>query len=189
MKNIVLFGAPGSGKGTQSEFIIEKYGFQHISTGDALRAEIKKGSELGNIAKQYIDEGKLLPDDLIVKLLASVYDASLPCSGMIFDGFPRTIPQAEALNEMLAERGTQLDAMIELSVPEEELIARLINRGKISGRTDDNEITIRQRLEVYNNQTKPLADWYESRNKRHAINGSGSMEEIFANICKVIDSL
>ena len=189
MKNIVLFGAPGSGKGTQSELLIEKYGFKHISTGDALRAEIKQGTELGKIAQGFINDGKLLPDDLIIKLLASVYDSMLPCEGIIFDGFPRTIPQAEALNEMLKERGETLSAMIELDVPEEELITRLILRGKSSGRADDNEATIRQRLEVYKQQTRPVSDWYEKEGSRHAIKGIGSLESILADICKVVDAL
>ncbi|MBR1889170.1 MAG: adenylate kinase [Alloprevotella sp.] len=189
MKNIVLFGAPGSGKGTQSELLIEKYGFKHISTGDALRAEIKQGTELGKIAQGFISQGKLLPDELIIQLLASVYDALPDCEGVIFDGFPRTIPQAEALAQMLEERGKRVDAMIELAVPEEELIARLINRGKVSGRSDDNEETIRQRLEVYKAQTLPLSNWYEKAGCRFPIKGIGTLEDIFADISKVIDAL
>lgn len=129
MKNIVIFGAPGAGKGTQSDKLIEKYGLGHISTGDVLRNEIKNGTELGQTAKGYIDNGQLIPDDLMVSILASVYDGfGKEHAGVIFDGFPRTIPQAEALKKMLAERGHQIDAMIELSVPEDELMARLLNR-------------------------------------------------------------
>ena len=148
MKNIVIFGAPGAGKGTQSDKLIEKYGLGHISTGDVLRNEIKNGTELGQTAKGYIDNGQLIPDDLMVSILASVYDGfGKEHAGVIFDGFPRTIPQAEALKKMLAERGHQIDAMIELSVPEDELMARLLNRGKLTGRSDDNEETIKKRLE------------------------------------------
>ena len=130
MKNIVIFGAPGSGKGTQSDKMIEKYGLNHISTGDVLRAEIKKGSELGKTAASFIDQGQLIPDDLMVSILASVYDSFGDHKGVIFDGFPRTIPQAEALKKMLDERGDKVAAMIELDVPEEELMKRLLLRGQ-----------------------------------------------------------
>ena len=162
MKNIVIFGAPGSGKGTQSDLLVKKYGFKHISTGDVLRAEIKNGTELGNTAKGFIDNGQLIPDSLMIDILASVYDSLCPCEGVIFDGFPRTIPQAEALKEMLAKRGTEVSGMLELDVPNEMLIERLVNRGKTSGRADDNEETIRKRLDVYNNQTAPVIEWYEN---------------------------
>lgn len=190
MKNIVIFGAPGSGKGTQSEKLIDKYGLGHISTGDVLRAEIKKGSELGKTAKTYIDKGQLIPDELMVSILASVYDSfGTDHPGVIFDGFPRTIPQAEALKEMLAKRGHSIAAMIELGVPEDELMKRLINRGKLSGRSDDNEATIAKRLAVYHSQTAPLIEWYKKENLHHHINGLGDMERIFADICAVIDSL
>ena len=138
MKNIVIFGAPGSGKGTQSDKMIAKYGFEHISTGDVLRNEIKNGTELGTTAKEYIDNGQLIPDELMIDILASVYDKfGKEHKGVIFDGFPRTIPQAEALKTMLAERGHEVAAMIELDVPEEELMKRLVLRGQQSGRTDE----------------------------------------------------
>ena len=190
MKNIVIFGAPGSGKGTQSDKMIAKYGFKHISTGDVLRNEIKNGTELGKTAKGYIDNGQLIPDDLMVNILASVYDSfGKEHEGVIFDGFPRTIPQAEALKKMLAERGHKVAAMIELDVPEDELMKRLILRGKQSGRSDDNEDTIKKRLTVYHNQTAPLIDWYEKEDIHHHINGLGDLDRIFADICKVIDSL
>uniref|UniRef100_UPI004029AD2C adenylate kinase n=1 Tax=Prevotella sp. TaxID=59823 RepID=UPI004029AD2C len=190
MKNIVIFGAPGSGKGTQSDKMIAKYGFKHISTGDVLRNEIKNGTELGKTAKGYIDNGQLIPDDLMVNILASVYDSfGKEHVGVIFDGFPRTIPQAEALKKMLAERGHKVAAMIELDVPEDELMKRLILRGKQSGRSDDNEDTIKKRLTVYHNQTAPLIDWYEKEGIHHHINGLGDLDRIFADICKVIDSL
>ena len=189
MKNIVIFGAPGSGKGTQSALLVEKYGFKHISTGDVLRAEIKKGSELGKTAQGFIDNGQLIPDDLMISILAGVYDALCPCEGVIFDGFPRTVPQAEALKKMLAERGTEVAAMLELNVPDEMLMERLINRGKTSGRADDNEETIRKRLSVYNTQTAPLIAWYEAEGKRNTVKGYGPLEEINAALCQVIDAL
>lgn len=190
MKNIVIFGAPGAGKGTQSDKLIEKYGLGHISTGDVLRKEIKNGTELGQTAKGYIDNGQLIPDDLMVSILASVYDGfGKEHAGVIFDGFPRTIPQAEALKKMLAERGHQIDAMIELSVPEDELMARLLNRGKLTGRSDDNEETIKKRLDVYHNQTAPLIDWYENEGIHHHVEGLGTVDEIFGRICAVVDVL
>ena len=187
MKNIVIFGAPGSGKGTQSDLLVKKYGFKHISTGDVLRAEIKNGTELGNTAKGFIDDDQPIPDSLMIDILASVYDSLCPCEGVIFDGFPRTIPQAEALKEMLAKRGTEVSGMLELDVPNEMLIERLVNRGKTSGCADDNEETIRKRLDVYNNQTAPLIEWYEKEGKRHAVKGYGELEEINAALCAVID--
>lgn len=190
MKNIVIFGAPGAGKGTQSDKLIEKYGLGHISTGDVLRNEIKNGTELGQTAKGYIDNGQLIPDDLMVTILASVYDGfGKEHAGVIFDGFPRTIPQAEALKKMLAERGHQVAAMIELSVPEDELMARLLNRGKLTGRSDDNEETIKKRLDVYHSQTAPLIDWYENEGIHHHVEGLGTVDEIFDRICAVVDVL
>lgn len=190
MKNIVIFGAPGAGKGTQSDKMIEKYGFGHISTGDVLRDQIKKGTELGKTAKGYIDNGQLIPDDLMVSILADVYDSyGDNHNGVIFDGFPRTIPQAEALKKMLADRGHKVAAMIELHVPEAELMERLINRGKISGRSDDNEDTIKKRLNVYHSQTAPLCDWYYKEGVHHVVDGLGDVDRIFDDICKIIDSL
>ena len=190
MKNIVIFGAPGSGKGTQSDKLIEKYGLQHISTGDVLRAEIKNGTELGRTAKQYIDQGQLIPDELMVSILASVYDGfGRGHKGVIFDGFPRTIPQAEALKAMLAERGDKVAAMIELEVPEDELMKRLLLRGKLSGRADDNEETIKKRLVVYHQQTQPLIEWYKKEGVHHHIDGLGELDHIFQDICAVVDNI
>ena len=190
MKNIVIFGAPGSGKGTQSELIIKKYGLNHISTGDVLRAEIKNGTELGKTAKSYIDKGQLIPDDLMVSILASVYDSfGKDHKGVIFDGFPRTIAQAEALKQMLDKRGHKIAAMIELDVPEDELMTRLIKRGKESGRSDDNAETIKKRLDVYHNQTSPLIEWYKNEGVHNHINGLGELDRIFADICAVIDAI
>lgn len=190
MKNIVIFGAPGSGKGTQSDLIIKKYGLEHISTGDVLRNEIKNETELGKTAKEYIDKGQLIPDELMVNILASVYDSfGKEHQGVIFDGFPRTIPQAEALKEMLSERGHKVAAMIELDVPEDELMTRLVKRGKESGRSDDNEETIKKRLDVYHNQTAPLIEWYKNEGIHHHIDGLGKLDRIFGDISAVIDTL
>ena len=186
MLNIVIFGAPGSGKGTQSERIVEKYGINHISTGDVLRAEIKNGTELGKTAKGYIDQGQLIPDELMIDILGSVFDSFKDSKGVIFDGFPRTIAQAEALKKMLAERGQDVSVMVDLDVPEEELMVRLIKRGKDSGRADDNEETIKKRLHVYHSQTAPLIDWYKNEKKYQHINGLGTMEGIFAEILSLI---
>ena len=189
MLNIVIFGAPGSGKGTQSERIVEKYGINHISTGDVLRAEIKNGTELGKTAKGYIDQGQLIPDELMIDILASVFDSFKDSKGVIFDGFPRTIAQAEALKKRLAERGQDVSVMVDLDVPEEELMVRLNKRGKDSGRADDNEETIKKRLHVYHSQTAPLIDWYKNEKKYQHINGLGTMEGIFAEICEAVDKL
>lgn len=189
MLNIVIFGAPGSGKGTQSERIVEKYGINHISTGDVLRAEIKNGTELGKTVKGYIDQGQLIPDELMIDILASVFDSFKDSKGVIFDGFPRTIAQAEALKKMLAERGQDVSVMLDLEVPEDELMVRLIKRGKDSGRADDNEETIKKRLHVYHSQTSPLIDWYKNEKKYQHINGLGTMDGIFADICEAVDKL
>ena len=189
MINIVIFGAPGSGKGTQSDKIVEKYGFKHISTGDVLRGEIKKESELGSTAKRYIDKGQLIPDSLMIDILAKVYDGLCPCEGVIFDGFPRTVPQAESLSQLLKERNTEVSAMIDLEVDNEILIERLLLRGKTSGRADDNEATIKKRLEVYDKQTSPLIEWYKAAGKYRHVKGTGELETIFGDICKIIDTL
>ena len=190
MKNIVIFGAPGSGKGTQSDLMIQHYGLEHISTGDVLRSEIKKGTELGKLAASYIDGGNLIPNDLMISILAKVYDGyGRGHKGVIFDGYPRTITQAEALEKMLNERGDRVAAMIELDVPEDELMQRLIKRGKESGRADDNEETIKKRLVIYHQQTQPLIEWYKNEGLHHHINGHGTLERIFSDIRKVIDNL
>lgn len=189
MLNIVIFGAPGSGKGTQSERIVEKFGINHISTGDVLRAEIKKGTELGKTAKGYIDQGQLLPDELIIDILASTLDSFKESKGVIFDGFPRTIAQAEALKKMLAERGQEVSVMLDLDVPEEELMTRLIKRGQESGRADDNEETIKKRLVVYHSQTAPLIDWYKNEGKYQHIHGLDTMDAIFADIVAAVEKL
>ncbi|WP_303027145.1 adenylate kinase [Duncaniella muris] len=189
MFNLVIFGAPGSGKGTQSEKLIDRYGLTHISTGDVLRKEIAAGSELGKIADSYISKGQLIPDDLMVDILASEFDRLRPQSkGFIFDGFPRTIPQAEALKKMLEERGEEVHSVIGLEVADEELMERLIKRGAESGRSDDNPETIGNRLKVYHSTTSPLRDYYTAEGTYRAIQGSGRVDEIFSRITEAIES-
>ena len=187
MFNIVIFGAPGSGKGTQSKMIVERYGFDYISTGDMLRQAIRQGNELGKTAKEYIDRGQLVPDDLIVRLIADFLDDKRGSKGVIFDGFPRTIKQAEALKTMLNERGTDIHILLDLQVEDDELVARLLERGKISGRSDDNPETIKSRLDVYHTQTAPLATYYIGEGKHVAIKGVGQIEDIFERIAEAID--
>ena len=190
MLNIVIFGAPGSGKGTQSDKIIAEYGVEHISTGDVLRGEIKAGTELGKTASAYINEGKLVPDSLIIDMLAATLDAKgKDIKGVIFDGFPRTIAQAEALNEMLAKRGQQVSTVIGLEVDDAELIKRIIARGATSGRADDNEETAKKRLDTYYSQTLPLKDFYIKEGKYAKINGVGTIDGIFADIKKALDAV
>ncbi|KAA6327835.1 adenylate kinase [termite gut metagenome] len=182
MLNIVIFGAPGSGKGTQSERIVERFGVNHISTGDVLRTEIKNDTELGKTAQKYISQGQLIPDALMIDILAKVFDGFKDGKGVIFDGFPRTIAQAEALKVMLAERKQEVSIMFDLDVLEEELMTRLIKRGQESGRSDDNEETIKKRLSVYHSQTAPLIEWYKKEGIYKHIKGSGTMDEITAKI-------
>jgi adenylate kinase len=184
MLNIVIFGAPGSGKGTQSDNLISYYKLHHISTGEVLRDNISRGTELGKIADTYISKGQLIPDELMIKVLEDVLDANpeLTSAGVIFDGFPRTVPQAKALKEMLAARGTKVHAVIGLEVEEDELVRRMINRGIQTGRADDNLDTIKNRLQVYHSQTSPLRDYYIAEGKYHAINGNGAVEKIFEDI-------
>ena len=187
MLNIIIFGAPGSGKGTQSDLIKKNYNLTHISTGEVLRQEIKKRTELGIIAEKYIDKGQLLPDELICKILDSVLDSIKDSSGVIFDGFPRTIPQAEALEKILEKRGKKLSLLLDLQVEDKELVERLIERGKISGRADDNEETIQSRLKIYHSQTAPLANYYKEKGKHSAIKGTGTIEETYSHIREAID--
>ena len=191
MLNIVIFGAPGSGKGTQSENLIKHYELFHISTGDVLRDHIKRGTELGKTAKQYIDQGQLIPDELMIGILAQVIDDNKEAAqnGVIFDGFPRTIPQAEALETLLNERGTSVSAVVGLEVPEQELIDRLVKRGQMSGRSDDNEETIKKRLAVYHNQTSPLQEFYKEKGLYKAIKGTGTTDGIFEDIKAAIDAI
>lgn len=189
MKNIIIFGAPGSGKGTYSDMIVEKYGMGHISTGDVLRAEIKNETELGKVAQGYISQGQLIPDDLMIDILAKVYDELPAGKGVIFDGFPRTIAQAEALKKMLAERGHDMGIMVELIVEEDVLMARLLNRAIEQGRADDNEETIKKRFAVYHSQTAPLSEWFEKEGMRNTFlwAENPSKEAMIEAIYKVID--
>lgn len=188
MFNIVVFGAPGSGKGTQSEKLIEKYGIHHISTGEVLRQHIKNDTPHGKIASEYISKGMLIPDDLMFDILRHELDSNpVTEAGVIFDGFPRTIPQAIALNEMLAKRGQQVDAVVGLEVADDELMERMIKRGKETGRADDTPETIANRLKVYHTQTQPLRDFYMKEGKYHAIPGSGDIEGIFSKITDALD--
>ncbi len=188
MLNLVLFGAPGSGKGTQSEKLIEKYGLHHISTGEVLRKQIKEGTELGKIADSYISKGHLIPDSLMIDILRQeLKNDAAGKKGVIFDGFPRTIPQAEALEEMLRENGSQLTGVIGLEVPEEELVARMLKRGAETGRADDNIDTILNRLHVYHTQTEPLKEHYQGKGAYIQINGLGDTDRIFADISDNIE--
>lgn len=191
MKNIVIFGAPGSGKGTQSDKIIAEFGVAHISTGDVLRSEINAQTELGKIASGYIQDGKLVPDSLIIDMLAKKLDKLVKeittsegnvLPGVIFDGFPRTIAQAEALDNMLEERGEKVNVVIGLEVDDEELIKRIVERGKTSGRADDNAETAKKRLETYYGQTLPLKEFYEKQGKYVKIKGVGTIDDIYADI-------
>ena len=187
MINIILCGAPGSGKGTQSALISEEYGLQHLSTGDVLRAEIATGSELGKKINSLISEGNLVPDEMMYGVIDN-YLASLPadCKGTIFDGYPRTVAQAEALTELLKKYGMEA-IMIDLMVDEQLLIQRLIERGKVSGREDDNLNTIRHRIAVYHNQTEPIAHYYLHNGNYEAVNGNHTMEDVFLQIERIIN--
>jgi adenylate kinase len=187
MLNIIIFGAPGSGKGTYSAKLVEKYGFAHISTGDVLRGEISKGTELGKIAKSYTEKGHLIPDELMTDILASTYDAMDKKAGVIFDGFPRTIAQAEALKKMLTERGASMGMMIELVVEEDELMARLLKRAVEQGRSDDNEETIKNRFNVYKTQTSPLIEWFEKEGIRNTFTYKGTMEQMLSEIYAAVE--
>ena len=189
MLNLVIFGAPGSGKGTQSEILIEQYGLDHISTGDILRGEIKAGSELGKAAKGYIDAGQLVPDGLIIDMIEKVLGERKPKKGIILDGFPRTVAQAEVLDALFAKLGTRVHAVLDLQVEEAELIDRLLKRGQESGRSDDNLETIQKRLGVYHAQTAPIAAHYAQQGVHHAIQGSGAISDITARIARVLDTL
>jgi len=189
MFNLILFGPPGSGKGTQSEKLIEKYGLKHISTGDLLRSEIANQTPLGLEAKKVMDKGELVPDEVVIGMISSVIDHNENVKGFLFDGFPRTAAQAEALDKLLELKKAPIAVMLALEVGEEELVKRLMKRGETSGRSDDtNENVIRARIVEYLSKTTAVADYYKQFNKVVMIKGEGSIDDIFGNLCAEIDS-
>ncbi len=190
MLNIVLFGPPGAGKGTQSDKIIDRYDLTHLSTGDLFRKHLTEGTDLGLLAKKYMDEGNLVPDEVVIRMVELKINANTDTKGFIFDGFPRTVNQARALDRLLEEKGKPISGMILLEVDEEELKKRIMLRGKTSGRTDDqDEEKINNRIKVYQEETLPVANYYDAQGKLNKVNGVGSIDEIFNNICEVIDRL
>ena len=189
MLNLVIFGAPGSGKGTQSEKLIDRYHLHHISPGEFLRDHIARGTELGRTADSYISQGQLIPDELMLRVLEHELDNNpdKTAEGVIFDGFPRTIPQALALKDMMKRRGQKIHAVIGLEVPEDQLMERMVLRGKESGRSDDNPGTIRKRLAVYHKQTQPLRDYYVGEGVYVPIKGDGTIDQVFERVIAALD--
>ncbi len=190
MLNIVLFGPPGAGKGTQAEKLISKYQLVHLSTGDILRAELANETTLGKEAKKFMEKGELVPDEVVIKMIGSKLDKNLNAKGFIFDGFPRTTAQAEALDDLLEKRRTPITIMLALEVEKAELIKRLLNRGKESGRADDqDESIIENRIKVYNKETAPVIDHYKEQGKFKSVKGMGSIDEIFDRLTSTIDEV
>ncbi len=188
MFNLILFGPPGSGKGTQSEKLVEKYGLIHLSTGNLLRKEIADKTPLGLEAKSFIDKGQLVPDEVVIGMVDSYFDQHPGAKGFLFDGFPRTVAQANALDRLLELKKTGIAAVLALDVSEEELVKRLLNRGKTSGRSDDtDEAVIRKRFSVYTNETSPVAEHYRKTKKFLTVKGEGTVEEIFSRLCESVD--
>lgn len=189
MVNLILFGPPGSGKGTQAAHLVQKYNLVHISTGDLFRYEMGNNTPLGLKAKSYTDKGELVPDEVTIGMLRNKVEAHPEANGFIFDGFPRTIPQAEALDALLQSMGTSIALLIALQVNEEEIVQRLLLRGQSSGRADDSdESVIRKRFSVYRKQTAPVYDYYDHQGKSHSVNGVGSIDDIFDRLCTLIDA-
>ena len=187
MLNIVLFGPPGAGKGTQAVKLLDKYQLVHLSTGDILRSELKAQTALGQEAKKYMDKGELVPDNIVIGMIEGKIDSNAKAKGFIFDGFPRTTAQAKALDEMLAKKGVPITIMLALEVEKDELVKRLILRGKESGRADDQDQSIiENRIKVYNNETTPVKDFYEAQGKYKGVYGMGSIEDIFDRLCNAI---
>ena len=190
MLNIVLFGAPGSGKGPQASLLKEKYGIDHVSTGEVIRDQIARGTQLGKEMESYTSQGKLAPDQIVIDMIANYVAEHRDAKGCIFDGFPRTTVQAEEFDKILAKNGLKVDIMIDIRVPEEELVKRILLRGKDSGRADDaSEEVIRKRIEVYREQTAVVAKFYSAQGKYAEVNGVGKVEEVFDRICRIIDSI
>ena len=188
MYNLVLFGPPGAGKGTQSEMIIEKFNLTHISTGDLFRKHLGEGTELGKLAQKYMDEGNLVPDEVVIKMVELKITSDNHSNGFIFDGFPRTVAQAKALDEMLDKKRTPIRKMLALEVPDDELRTRIRLRAKTSGRADDqSDEKINNRINIYKRETIPVAKYYEKKGKYAGINGIGRIEGIFNDICMAID--
>lgn len=189
MLNIILFGPPGAGKGTQSEFIIKKYNLTHIATGDLFRKHLSEGTDLGKLAQTFMDQGKLVPDEVVIGMVDEKVKENPQVAGFIFDGFPRTVPQAEALDALMASKGTPISGMVALDVPVDELEKRIKERGKTSGRTDDqDEQKIKTRIKVYYDETLPVANYYEQKGRFAKIHGVGEIDAIFNQICDKIES-
>ncbi|WP_321371020.1 adenylate kinase [uncultured Draconibacterium sp.] len=190
MLNLVLFGPPGAGKGTQAEFLIKSFGLIHLSTGDLLRSEIAAGTELGKEAKSFMDKGELVPDEVVIGMIKSKLEANKEAKGFIFDGFPRTVDQAKALDVLLNDNGTPISGMLCLQVEKQELINRLLSRGKVSGRSDDqNQSIIENRISVYTEKTLPLIEYYNPQGKHFDVNGMGTIEEIAVRLKEVVEKL
>ncbi len=188
MINLILFGPPGSGKGTQAARLVERYALVHISTGDLFRQEMGNGTPLGKEAQAYISRGELVPDQITISMLRNKVEAHPEAKGFIFDGFPRTIPQAEALDRLMSDEGMAIHLLIALDVDEEEIVKRIKGRASLSGRTDDaDEAIIRNRISVYKNETTPVFDYYAQQGKSYRVNGIGTIEEIFERLCSVIE--
>lgn len=190
MINIVLFGAPGCGKGTQAQRLKERYGIDHVSTGEVIRGEIRRGTELGRSMEPYIAQGKLAPDEIVIGMIANYVAEHLDAKGCIFDGFPRTTVQAEEFDKILAKHGLKVDIMVDIHVPEEELVRRILLRGKESGRADDaSEEVIRDRLKVYHDQTAVVSDFYAAQGKYASVDGIGTIDEVFDRIAGIVDNV